>query len=153
VLTFKEGLLSRVAHDLKLRVERLGLEVADDAVTAWFDATSLRVVTAMKDGRESPGALSDADKRTIERNIREDVLDATRHPQIRFQSKVVERRGDEATIRGTLQLHGQEREGGAVVAEARLHQPDFGIKPYSAMMGTLRVKPDIEVRLRAQVPA
>jgi polyisoprenoid-binding protein YceI len=115
----------------------------------------------MKDGRESPGALSDADKRTIERNIREDVLDATRHPQIRFQSKVVERRGDEATIRGTLQLHGQEREvvvrarreGGAVVAEARLHQPDFGIKPYSAMMGTLRVKPDIEVRLRAQVPA
>ena len=32
-----------------------------------------------------------------------------------------------------------------LVAEVSLHQPDFGIKPYSAMLGTLRVKPDVTV--------
>jgi len=29
----------------------------------------------------------------------------------------------------------------------RLHQPDFGIRPYSAMLGTLRVDADVVVRV------
>ena len=33
------------------------------------------------------------------------------------------------------------------VAELKLHQPDFGIKPYSAALGALKVKPDILVRV------
>jgi len=32
------------------------------------------------------------------------------------------------------------------VAEVPIHQPDFGIKPYSAMLGALKVKPDLVVR-------
>jgi hypothetical protein len=32
-----------------------------------------------------------------------------------------------------------------------LNQPEFGITPYRAMMGTLRIKP--EVRVRISVPA
>ena len=43
------------------------------------------------------------------------------------------------------------RDAGRWVAEVLLHQPDFGVKPYSAMLGTLKIKPD--VRVRVSVPA
>ena len=51
------------------------------------------------------------------------------------------------------ELHGRSREitlkrTGDDEAEVTLHQPDYGIKPYSAMFGALKIKPDIRVRLR-----
>jgi hypothetical protein len=33
------------------------------------------------------------------------------------------------------------------VAEVKIHQPDFGIKPYTAALGALKVKPDVLVRV------
>jgi polyisoprenoid-binding protein YceI len=158
VFIFKEGLLSAVAHDLKIRVTRFSIHVDEEtrAIEATFDAASLRVVTAMKDGAEAHGALSDSDRRKIEENIANDVLHATKFPEIRFSSTSVEE--DEATgyrVRGQLTLHGKTHEvafatrtdGEGQVAEVKIHQPDFGVQPYSAMLGTLRVKSDVIVRV------
>ena len=33
------------------------------------------------------------------------------------------------------------------------HQPDFGITPYSAMLGALKIKPDVGFRIVAPWPA
>ena len=56
VFTFKEGLLSPVAHDLRISVTRFSvlLDGARSTVTATFDTGSLLVDTAMKDGGEQP---------------------------------------------------------------------------------------------------
>ena len=43
VFTFKEGLLSAAAHDLKLEVTKFTVDVEGTSVRAEFDATSLRV--------------------------------------------------------------------------------------------------------------
>lgn len=155
VLTYKEGLLSPVAHDLKIQVTRFTIDLADDfmSVESTFDATSLRVVTAMKDGRENPGALSDRDRRTIEGNIVDEVLEAKKYPEIRYASGSIARREDRALIAGTLTMHGTSRlctveallNNGTWFTRARLHQPDWGIKPYSAMLGTLRIQPEVTV--------
>jgi hypothetical protein len=51
VFTFKDGLLSKIAHDLKVQVTRLVVDVTPVAVRAEFDLQSLRVVVAMKDGQ------------------------------------------------------------------------------------------------------
>ena len=140
VLTFKEGLLSRVAHDLKLAVEAR----VEDGV-AVLDPAALRVVTAMKKGREAPKTLSDKDTRSIEQSMRDEVLHVTRFPEIRFEASSVE--GDR--VSGTLTLHGVSKpvvltfRGG--VAKVRLDQRDFGITPFTAMMGTLKVQPVVEV--------
>ncbi len=48
VFTFKQGLLSRVAHDLKIAVDDVEL---DEQLNATIDPRSLRVVCAMKKGR------------------------------------------------------------------------------------------------------
>jgi polyisoprenoid-binding protein YceI len=156
VLTYKEGLLSAVAHDLEIRVSRFDLDVDPEtlAVQARFDATSLQVVGAVHDGAVNPGTLGESDRQKIQRSIEADVLHSAEHPAILFASTSVTPEGDGYRITGTLTLHGRSHpltvtarpRGDRLVAEARLHQPDFGIKPYSAMLGTLKVKPDVTVR-------
>lgn len=159
VFTFKEGLLSAVAHDLKIRVTRFSIHIDEDtkAIDATFDATSLRVDTAMKDGADAYGALSDSDRQKIEENLQGDVLAAKKFPEIRFVSTSVaeDEQGTGYHVRGRLSLHGQTHEvaftsrtdGEGQVAEVKLHQPDWAIKPYSALLGTLRIKPDLLVRV------
>jgi polyisoprenoid-binding protein YceI len=157
VLTFREGLLSLVAHDLLLRVTAFEISVdpATQAVAARFDAASLRVVTAMRDGRPLPGALREADARGIEATIADTVLRARRFPEIRFVSTAVSPGERGYQVRGSLTLAGAtrqvapavRREAGRLSAEVQLRQPDFGIRPYSAMLGTLRVKAGVIVRV------
>lgn len=158
VLTFKEGLLAAVAHDLKIRVSRFAIEIDEErrSVVGRFDPSSLRVVCAVSDGRDAPETLSAANRAEIESSIARYVLEPARHPEIRFASRSVEdRAGGGYSVDGTLSLHGVERPlrvevrrvERAHVAEARLHQPDFGIEPYRAMLGALRVQAEVAVRL------
>jgi polyisoprenoid-binding protein YceI len=155
VFTFKEGLLSKVAHDLKIRVTRFSADVTPGSVRAEFDLRSLRVVEAMKDGNENPGALSDADKTKIAEQISNEVLHAAQHPSAVFSSRAITPRADGGySIAGELSLHGVTQpiqvetrsEGGRQVASVELHQPSYGITPFKAMMGTLKVKADVIVR-------
>jgi hypothetical protein len=66
VLTYKEGLLSAVAHDLKLAVTKLSIEFDPDSkkIDATFDPTSLTVHCAMKDGEERLDTLRATSPRT-----------------------------------------------------------------------------------------
>ncbi|GAC1339586.1 MAG: hypothetical protein NVSMB23_08810 [Myxococcales bacterium] len=161
VFTEKAGLLSAVAHDLKLRVGKFAIEVGENAVQARFDAASLRVVCAMSGGREDPAALSERDRRDIEATIARTVLDAPGHPFITFRSSAVTPETNGYRVAGLLAIRGRERtigvaarrEGDRAVVEARLHQPEFGIKPYTAMLGALKIKPDVLVRLVVPWPA
>jgi hypothetical protein len=157
VRTCKEGLLSAIAHDLEIRVTSFTIDIDERRwrIEARFDARSLRVVGALRGGTVVPEELSDGDKRTIEENIVRDVLRADRYPEIRFVSDAAESRGDELVITGTLALHGCERplvvsarrDGERWTADVRIRQPDFGIRPYRAMLGTLRIRPDVTVRV------
>lgn len=160
VFTFKEGALSAIAHDLELAVGTASIEVGDDlAIEAKIGLAGLRVLHAVKDGRAT-SALSDGDKRKIERTMADDVLDTRRYPEAVFRGKA-EPAGGSYRISGELTLHGKTRpltvtgqaRDGRQVFEVSLHQPDFGIKPYSAMLGTLKVKADVKVRVAVPWPA
>ena len=162
VLTFKEGVLSAIAHDLKIQVERGTITVGEGqapSVEATFDPASLRVVCARKNEVDAPSALSAGDRKKIEGNLQKDVLHAKRHREIRFVSSKVTIDGDRATVAGQLTLHGRtqplsataRKEGARWVTAVPIHQPDFGITPYSAMLGTLKVQPTVTVEL--SIPA
>jgi hypothetical protein len=154
VFTYKDGLLASMAHDLEIRVERFDLDIdeAPLAVRARFDAASLKVIGAR------PHTLGESDKPKIEQTIADEVLHVREHPAIIFSSSTVTPEGDGFRIAGELTLHGRTRpvafvatlDGDRMVATVELHQPDFGIRPYSAMLGALKVKPDVTVR--ASVP-
>ncbi len=157
LFSFKDGLLARLAHDLKLQVERFSIEV-DDAthqIKATFDPSSIQVVCAQVDGRDNASTLSEGDKKKIYDNVTKDVLRTRKHPEIRFDSTNVAQRGEGFVVEGTLQLYGKSRNiqtnvraaGDRWVAEVKLHQPDYGIKPFTAALGALKVKPDVMVRV------
>ena len=149
VFTKREGVLAAVGHDLKLRPERFEIEADATSVRARFDPSSLRVAAAMRAGREDPSAVSERDRRDIERSCAREVLEATRFPEITFASSEVQ----SGSIRGTLSLHGRELSGDfavkrvadRAVAEVEIDVRRFGIRPFTAMLGALRVSPMVRV--------
>lgn len=157
LFSFKDGLLARLAHDLKLQVERFSIEVDETThqIKATFDPSSLQVVCARVDGRDDPSTLSKGDKKKIYDNVTKDVLRVRKYPEICFDSTNVVERGDGFAVEGTLQMHGKSRniqasvraDGDRWVTELTLHQPDFSIKPYTAALGGLKVKPDVLIRV------
>ncbi|MDF1562713.1 MAG: YceI family protein [Deltaproteobacteria bacterium] len=157
--TFKEGLLSRVAHDLAIAVERFEVTIGPEGeLEASFAADSLKTLHALKKGAPAPKALSAKDLRTIDASIRDEVLGSGRMPTITYRGRV-EEAGETARIDGTLSLHGVERRlrlearraGDRWEAEVELNQPDYGIRPFTALMGSLKIKP--EVRIKISLPA
>ena len=157
LFSFKDGFLARLAHDLKLQVERFSIEVDNTTheIKATFDPSSIQVVCAPIDGRDDPSTLSKGDRKKIYDNVTKDVLRTRKHPEIRFDSTNVVERGEGFAVEGTLQVHGKSRniqtsvraDGDRWVTDLKLHQPDFGIKPFSAALGALKVKPDVIIRV------
>jgi polyisoprenoid-binding protein YceI len=158
VHTFREGLLSAAGHDLALRAESFLLALDPDAngyaVRLSVDASSLRVLHALRAGEPLPSALSDRDRTGIEASLRAEVLHTSRYPEISFTGRAAPS-GESWSLDGELALHGTKRrlqaaasptDGGWLV-EVELDQRAFGITPYRAMLGALRVKPEVRVRL------
>ena len=158
VHVFKDGLLSALGHDLILDVTKFSINLGLESghVGASFDASSLRVRHALaKDGSVDPEALTDEQKTEIEENIRKKVLHPDRFPEVHFVGTKLEPSDEGFLIQGKLHLHGEVREvafssesrDGKQVVDVSVHQPDYGIKPYRALMGALRIKPGVVVRL------
>lgn len=156
VFTYKEGLLSRVAHDLKFRISSFTVHLEGQSVTATFDTSSLKVLAAQRDGRDAPGALPQFTFPEIERNAARDVLGSQVHPEARFVSTEV----SPTALVGQFFLHGHTRELSLVRrdtpaawgAEVFIDQRDFGIRPFTAMLGTLKVKPQVKITVRIPRP-
>ena len=117
VYIYREGALSAVGHDLKLRVTDYTVETdGGTEVRGRFRADSLRVVGVLRNGTVDESEPSPRDRKEIEGNIAREVLEAGRYPEIAFRSKSVERTGASARITGSLDLHGVVRD---VTFEAR----------------------------------
>lgn len=162
IRTFREGLLSSVGHDLELRLTRATAQrTAQGGLVATADTASIELVGALgADGQVDPKALSPRDRRKIEQSTVKDVLAAKKHPQALFRAPELRRTDDGGVeARGELTLHGRTRplvlraapRGDRLVARLTLRQPDFGIKPFSAMLGALKVRAEVEIEI--SVPA
>ena len=135
----------------------LDVDESTGAVEARIDARSLKLRGAVVDGRVDAGRISAGDTRTIEGNTTDDVLDARRHPSIRFAGKIARATASGGhVVEGALTLRGvtrpltltTERSGDVETGEVALEQTDFGIKPFRAMLGALRVRSRIVIKVR-----
>jgi hypothetical protein len=157
VFVYKDGIFQPLGHDLKIRVTSFTVDI-DEATyrtIAWFDPRSLRAECAVRGGIDRPDLLSEKDREEINDHIIRDVFDAQHYPDIGFTSRAVAREDDTARLTGDLLLHGRKKEitvisrtvGARRIAEATVFQPDFGIRPFSAFFGTLKVKPSVLVQV------
>ncbi len=161
VRTRRQGVLQALGHDLELAAVDFVLSFSPDGgrVSGVFQADSLRVVGVSTGTPGDQVTLSEADRQTIERNIREVVLQSRRYPSIAFEAQGLQFDLQPEAVAGTLDLCGvrrnvvvrTRREGASWIAQATVHQPDFGMEPFRAMLGGLRVHADVEVEIT--VPA
>ena len=146
VSTKRTGAASKAGHDLLMEVTSWSATLdpdADPALTLTADSGSLRVL----EGSGGIQALGDDEKAGIEQTIAEEVLMGT---PIEFRSTAVEGR----RVEGELELAGQRHpisfelagdEDGRLTGSATVKQTDWGMKPYSALFGTLKVADEVEV--------
>jgi hypothetical protein len=146
VRTKRTGAASKAGHDLLFEVTSWSATLdqdADPALTLTADSGSLRVL----EGSGGIQALGDDDKAGIEQTIEEEVLMGT---PIEFRSTAVDGR----RLEGELELAGQRHpisfelagdEDGRLTGSATFKQSDWGMKPYSALFGTLKVADEVEV--------
>ena len=153
VFTFKRGLLSRVAHDLRLTPERFEVRTDGERVEGRFWPESLRVEGALKGGEIDPGALSESDKAEIERNVREKILRTDRYPEACFTGSAADHH-----VRGELELVGETQpiefdvheQDGKLSGEVELVPTRWGIKPFKALMGAIQLQDRVLVRFEAR---
>jgi polyisoprenoid-binding protein YceI len=156
VRTGRSGAAAKAGHDLLIHVGswEATLTVADDpaqsSLTLDADADSVSVV----DGSGGIQALGDDDKKNIKKTIDDDVL---KRDNIQFRSTAVEAAGDgKLTVQGDLTLRGKTNpitfdlavgDNGMVSGSAVVKQTNFGMKPYSALFGALKVADEVTVAI------
>ena len=98
--------------------------------------------------------LGDHEKHAIPQTIDEEVLRGT---PIEFRSTRLVANGSSVQVEGELELAGARAPvafglsvgDGHVAGSATVRQTDWGIKPYSALFGTLKVADEVEVAVDA----
>ncbi len=161
VQTYREGVAQKVGHDLILEVRdwKATVEVGDhglpSSVVLAADPRSLHVRRGLRGAKP----LTDSDRASIRENIARRVLG---EPPIRFRSDSIDASATNLTVSGELTVAGARRPASFAVAvggDGRLRgtlpvrQSDWGITPYRALMGALRVRDTVEVVIDVAVPA
>ena len=158
VQAFASGFLSAFGHNPKFAIRDLSGEINFDpehieksTMHLVIRATSLSVTDN----------ISDKDRREIEGEMRDKVLEIAKYPEIVFDvADVTMSKADDGQanviLNGQLSLHGvthQQKVPATVVVtgemlrafgEFSLRQTDYGIKPVSAVGGGLKVKDEVK---------
>lgn len=156
--TSRSGLGRRAGHDLTIEATRWTAAVT---VGEPLGGSSGRIVVEV-DGlevREGTGGvkpLSDRDRRDIGDNLRK-VLEARRNPEITFAATAVDAAAGE--IEGDLTIAGRtkpvrvraEVDGDRVRGGVTVQQTRWGIKPYTAFFGALRLADEVEIEFELRL--
>ena len=154
--TARQGLAALAGHDLTIEIARWSGEVVvtdqpaagsvSGKVTVTVELGTLRVVA----GTGGAIPLSERDKREIARTAR-DLLDTDHQPRARFVSQ---RLATSGRLAGRLTIRGETRPfeltvtdlgGGRYRGTGTVSQSRFGIRPYVAFLGALKVADPVEV--------
>jgi polyisoprenoid-binding protein YceI len=164
-LLIRTGVAGRAApigHRLTLAMRRWQATIqweSGEPVSAELtvDVDSLEVVRG--DGGLTP--LSGPEKILVRSNALR-VLGARRFPRIVFAAKAIEKTADGYRMDGSLTIRGQTRTQRVDVrtddldgswwlsSETTVRQSEFGIKPYSQLLGSLKVADDVTVAFTAE---
>ncbi len=152
--TSRTGLGRRAGHDLTIEATRWSgrAEVGREQQASVTVATDgLRV----REGHGGLKPLTERDRGEIVRTMRgEKLLSADAHPTITFRTTSVGRSPDgfllvgELTVAGTtrpLTVTGTVSADGRVRGETTLLQSQWGIRPYSAFLGALKLADEIRI--------
>ncbi|HSA40436.1 MAG TPA: YceI family protein [Mycobacterium sp.] len=151
------GRASKMGHRLTLGMTewQLAVDWSDDVPTGVTLSTELASLQVRK-GEGGLTPLSGPEKAVVKSNALK-VFDAKKFPRAEFRSTDVTVTDDGFRLAGTLSLHGTEHpvtvevatdgEAGAqrLTGRAEVRHSDFGLKPFSMAMGSLKVADPVAV--------
>jgi len=155
------GRAARMGHRLTIAMTRWQATVSwegDQPVTAELvvETDSFEVLR----GEGGVKGLSGPEKIVVRSNAMSS-LNARRFPEVRFTADAIDKTDDGYRLSGTLQIRGKSREhvidlrtddlgdSWRMSAESRVRQSDYGIKPFSLLMGSVQVTDDVTVSFTA----
>lgn len=156
------GRASKMGHRLTIAMKRWQATVRwsdGEPVAAQLDVEVDSLEVLQGEGGLTP--LSGPEKIVVRSNALRQ-LDAGRFPGIRFEADTIDQTRDGYRLAGTLQIHGKTRaqvidlrtddlgDAWRLSCEAVVRQSAFGVKPYSLLMGSLKVADDVTVKFTAQ---
>lgn len=153
------GLLKVFGHDPTISIRGFEGEIRLDPDDLESSSLQFRIDPGALD---VPQEMNSKDRREMEKIMKDEVLETSRFPEIVFESgKVAGEQSGEGNYRfninGELTMHGQthaERISAQVSVngqnlhahgEFTLLQTDYGIKPYSAAGGVLKLKDELKL--------
>ena len=154
--TFRDGLAAQAGHDLTVEATRWSgdLRVNDDLSPASLEVSIDLGALVVRDGTGGVKPLTDRDRREIAVTMRK-VLGSGQYPEAVFAADSFRPAADGGgEISGTFTLRGRDRPlrlqvkqtgAGSYHAETQIVQSDYGIKPYTAFLGALRVRDAVDV--------
>jgi polyisoprenoid-binding protein YceI len=158
VMTSKGGAAAMAGHNLLIEVTKWNATLslgAEPELTLTADSRSMRVL----EGSGGVKGLDAGDRANIDKTIDDEVL---KGGAIEFRSTTVAVADDgRIDVAGELDLLGTRRpvsfelsigDDGELAGEAVIKQTDFGMKPYSALFGTLKVADEIRITIDGQLP-
>ena len=157
IKTGREGAAAKMGHDLVLVVNSWeGTVDVGDSTSVELSADTSSVEVESGAGGAKP--LGDKDKADIKKSIDGKVL---KGGQATFKSSEASVDGGTLNVKGDLSIGGGSDsisvpctigDDGTVSGSVTFNQSDFGIKPFSAMMGALKVGKQVEVLIEGEVP-
>lgn len=157
VKTARTGLGAKAGHDLTIEVTRWHGKVVMDVANPANCSVSVEAETGSFEVREGTGGvkpLTDADRADIKDTVRRKVLNAAKYPAIVFASSQVSGTQESFRVDGELTIMGVTQ---PITVEGRVHegrvhgstlvvQTRWGIRPYSAFLGALKLRDEVEVQ-------
>jgi len=151
----KAGFLSAFGHEHTIAVKSFGGRVR--VSPSEISQASLELEVEAKSLAVADKGIDDKERAEIQKAMETDVLEVSRFPKISFRSVSVGNvkpsgSGQSFVVSGDLTLHGVTKRVAVPVVvtitpehlratgEVTVKQTDFGIKPYSAASGTVKVK-------------
>ena len=159
VFTFKEGLMSAVAHDLRVQLPSFEITLEDAVVKGEFDLTSLLVEGPMQNGALQAEQYDAGKRAEVAKAMHGEVLRTDKHPRARFVGYANPSGGDEGGdgyhVAGKLELAGNNQplsfdvryDQGTYRAEFELKPSRWGISQYKALFGAIKLKDVLRVEL------
>jgi polyisoprenoid-binding protein YceI len=161
IRTTRQGAASKAGHDLRIEVGsweaelRLGEPPEQSAMTLAADSRTLRVM----EGSGGIKSLTGDDKENIQKTINDEVLKGC---AIEFRSSEVHGApsGSGLSVQGQLDLNGKQGpvtfdlalgDDGRVSGSTVVKQTAFGMKPYSALFGALKVADEVTIAIDAKL--
>jgi hypothetical protein len=150
--TYKDGVLSAVAHDLRIRLEKFEITLEGNVVRAEFDLKSLFVDGPMENGVLQPNQYDASKRADVEKAMHGDVLHTNKYPTASFTGTATPA-GAGYTVTGELELAGKraplsfdvQGEGGTYRTSFEIQPSKWGIAQYKALLGAIRLKDVVRI--------